>query len=128
MLETSAQPPEPRPALSITNRFAAVCKHAVRWIPPKARLAVLCGSLVLAVLAVYTSLSSGPATLNLVCRHNLQSADLSVSVDGKVIYSDQISDGAKKRFGIFGKRVGKTFSKSLVVASGEHAVQVHLTS
>jgi hypothetical protein len=129
MDETPIQRTTPEQNHGIAGRVTAICRHAVQWIPAKARIAVLSGASVLAVLALYTSLSSGgTATLNLVFRHSLQGADVSVTVDGKVSYTDQISEPAKKRFGIFGKRVERTFSKSLVVASGEHVVQIHLTS
>jgi hypothetical protein len=67
------------------------------------------------------------ATLNLICRHDLRSADISVSIDGRTTYTDHISASPKKLFAILGKR-GETFSKSLTVPSGEHVVQVHLSS
>ena len=128
MPENPLQISEPGRSLTVAGRVRATCKRAVQWIPPKARLAVLAGSLVLIGLAVYTSLSSGSATLNLVCRHNLGAADLSVYIDGKLSYKGQISGSAKKRFGIFEKRVKGAFSKSLAVPYGEHIVQVHLRS
>jgi hypothetical protein len=125
--ETPTQTPEPPRALGLAGRTTATCNRVVKLIPPKARLAVLTGSLVLVGLAVYTSLSGGSATLNLICRHDLRSADISVSIDSKPTYTDHISTSPRKLFGIFGKR-GVTFSKSLAVPSGEHVVQVHLSS
>lgn len=127
MIGTSTQIPEPSPTPTVAGRVAAFCKGAVNRIPPKARLATLIGSLVLAALAVYTLLSGGTATLVLKCRHDLRSADLSVSVDGSVTYTDHISTDSKKRFGFFTQKV-ETFSKSLTVPSGEHILQVHLSS
>ena len=112
----------------MAGRVAATYKLVSQWIPAKARLAVLAGSLVLFGLVVYTFLSSGSATLNLVCRHNLARADLSVFIDGKLSYEDEISGSPLKQFGVFGKRVEGTFSKSLAIASGDHTVQVHLRS
>ena len=78
-------------------------------------------------MAVYTSLLGGSATLNLICRHDLRSADISVSIDGRTTYTDHISASPKKLFAILGKRE-ETFSKSLTVPPGEHVVQVHLSS
>jgi hypothetical protein len=127
MPETPTQRPEAPRASVPAGPIAAACRRVVQLIPPKARLAVLAGSLVLVGLAVYTSLSGGSATLNLICRHDLRSADISVSIDGRTTYTDHISANPKKLFGIFGKR-GETFSKSLTVPSGEHVVQVHLIS
>jgi hypothetical protein len=85
-------------------------------------LAVLIG------LVVYTSLPTGSATLNLICRHNLRNADLSVSIDGKLVLANEISGSSLKRFGVFGKRLEGTFSKSLSVPPGVHVIDVHLTS
>jgi hypothetical protein len=128
MLETPAQSPEPGRAVGVAERALAAYNRMVHWIPPKARLAVLAGSVVLTGLALYTILSSGSATLNVICRHSLRSADLAVSIDGKLSYTDQFSGSSIRRFGFVGKRVDKTFSKSLAVPSGEHVVQVHLSS
>jgi hypothetical protein len=103
-------------------------RNCIRSILPKARLPIFAGLPVLVGLALYTSLSTGSATLNLVCRHNLRSADLSVSMDGKLILTDELSGSSLKRFGVFGKRLEGTFSKSLSVPSGVHVIDVHLTS
>src|ERR1700730_4925184 len=127
MTGTPIQVSEPDHNPTVAVHAAGVCKRAVQGIPPKARLAVLVGSLALVGLAAYTSLSGGSATLNLICHHNLRSADISVSVDGRTTYTDHISASSKKILGIFGKR-GETFSKSLTVPSGEHVVEVHLSS
>ena len=127
MPETPTQKPEPPRASRPAGGITAIWNRVVRLIPTKARLAVLTGSLVSFGLAVYTSLSGGSATLNLICRHDLRNADISVSIDGRTTYTDHISASPKKILGIFGKR-GETFSKSLTVPSGEHVVEVHLSS
>src|SRR5260370_41136778 len=105
-------------SVSFGRRVAAICNEIIQRIPPKARLPVLAGAVVLITLAAYTSLSSGPAVLNVVCRHNFRSAELSVFIDGKLSYTDQISGTEKKRFGvgILGKQVEGTVSKSLPVS------------
>ena len=113
------------------RRVRALCTQALHRIPRVARVAALIGAVILvllAVLGVHTYLAGGSAVLNLVCRHNLRAADLAVYIDGKLSYTEQLSGSAKKRFGIVGPRVAKTFSKSLVVPSGEHVVNVHLKS
>ncbi len=128
MAETPAQASKPGRSPTVADRAAATWKRAVERIPPKARLSALVGFLVLIALAVYISLTRGSATLHLVCRHNLRTAELSVSVDGRLRYTEQISGSAKKHFGIFAKRVEGTFSESLGVPSGNHVVEVHLRS
>ena len=99
----------------------------VHFIPPKARLAVLCGTLVLFSLAAYNALAGGPATLNLVCHHDLRNAEIRVSMDGTSIYADHVGSSPKKFFGVIGKKAS-IFSKSLTVPAGDHTVQVHLVS
>ena len=127
MNETPTPKPKPSRASATAGPIIATFNRVVQLIPPKARLAVLTGLLVLVGLAVYTSLLAGSATLNLICRHDLRSADISVSIDGRTTYTDHISASPKKLFTILGKR-DETFSKSLTVPPGEHVVQVHLSS
>ena len=127
MNETPTPKPTPPHVSATAGPIIATFNRVVQLIPPKARLAVLTGLLVLVGLAVYTSLLGGSATLNLICRHDLHSADISVSVDGRTTYTDHISASPKKLFAILGKR-DETFSKSLTVPPGEHVVQVHLSS
>lgn len=110
------------------GRLAAAWKISLQRIPRKVRLAVLTASVVLFGLALYTFLFSSSATLNLVCHHNLRSAELSVFIDGKLADVEQISGAAKKRFGIFDTRIEGSFSKSLAVAAGHHVVRLRLRS
>jgi hypothetical protein len=126
MPETPIQEPKPSHASILLDSAKASFNRIVRLIPSKARVGLLTGSIVLISLAVYTSLT-GSATLNVICRHALRSADISVSIDGKTIYSDHISASPKKFYEILGKR-SETFSKSLTVPSGNRLVEVHLTS
>lgn len=126
MPESPIQKPKPSHASILLDSAKASFSRVVRMIPPKARAALLTGSIVLISMAVYTSLT-GPATLNLICRHALRSADISVSIDGKTIYADHISASPKKFYEILGKR-SETFSKSLTVPSGNRVVEVHLSS
>jgi hypothetical protein len=126
MPETLIQKPKPSHASILLDSAKASFNRVVRLIPPKGRAALLTGLIVLIGLAVYTSLT-GSATLNLICRHALRSADISVSIDGKMIYADHISASPKKFYEILGKR-SETFSKSLTVPSGNRVVEVHLSS
>src|SRR5215469_822340 len=127
MSETLSEKPAPPHASGLADSAKAAWNRVIRIVPTKARLGLLTGSVVLVVLAIYTSLSGGSATLNLICRHDLRSADISVSIDGKTIYTDHISASPKKFYDILVKR-SETFSKSLTVPSVEHVVQVHLSS
>jgi len=126
MPDTPIQGLRPSHASILLDSAKASFNRVVRLIPPKGRAALITGSIVLISLALYTSLT-GSATLNLICRHPLRSADISVSIDGKTIYSDHISASPKKFYEILGKR-SETFSKSLTVPSGNRVVEVHLSS
>lgn len=108
-------------------RTSGIWNGWFHFIPPKSRFAVLSGLLVLVALAAYNVFSGGSATLNLVVRHDLRSADIQVFMDGKSIYVDRVVSSPKKFFGVIGKK-GSSFSKSLAVPAGSHIVQVHLAS
>ena len=118
---TSAPIPEPQKPASV-----GLLQRVFRHIPRKVWFAIVAGLLALVGLVFLTS--SGSATLNVICRHSLRSAALTVFIDGKVAFTQQIAGSVKKRFGVLDKRVEGSFSKSLKVPSGEHVVQVHLSS
>ena len=120
--------PEPQLHSTAVGRVADALRRALTWIPPKARLALFFGLLVPVPLAVYSYLSNGPGDLNLICRHNFQSAELRVSVDGKLVFSDQSSGTVKKRFGFLDKKMEGTLSKALAIPLGKHTVRVSLKS
>ena len=127
MTETPAQESSRRDSPAHSSGVLAVCRRALQWVPANARLAVLTGSLVLAVMIAYVAWPGRASTLQIVCRHNFRAADLSVRVDGDLTFSEHLSGAAKKRFGVFAQVEGN-FSKSLALASGEHLVEVQLKS
>jgi len=128
MSETPAAIPRPEPHTAGAGRVAGALRRALQWIPSKARMAVCFGLLVLIPLAIYSYLSTGQGDLNLVCHHNLQSAELTVSVDGELAFSDQISGTVKKRFGFLDKKVEGTLSRALSIPLGKHMVRVNVKS
>jgi hypothetical protein len=77
---------------------------------------------------VYIYLSVQPGALNVICRHNFQSADISVSVDGRPVFTEQVSGTVKKRFGILDRKTEGNFSKTLNIPEGEHVVSVRVNS
>lgn len=68
-----------------------------------------------------------PAHLNLDVRHTFRSVDLSVSIDGARVLDTKL-DGSGKRFGMFGKRAEKGFTKSLNLSPGVRVVRVRVRS
>jgi hypothetical protein len=110
------------------ERWRACVAEAWKRLPRRLRLVVLAASSVLCAVVVYASFFSSSSTLNVVCRHSLRSAELSVLVDGKLAHSEQISGSARKRFGLFDTRIEGSYSKSLAIPPGHHTVQVRLRS
>src|SRR5690348_3309605 len=100
----------------------------IRKIPAKARMAVGFGSLTLFGLVVYVYLTGGSGNLTVVCKETFRSAQLSVYIDDKLSFSDEISGTPKKRFGILDEKMEGSLSKVLSLPLGEHVVRAHLTS
>jgi hypothetical protein len=112
----------------VAGRVIETLQRALQWIPSKARFATCLGLLVLIALGIYSYVSRGSSALNLVFRHNLQSADLSVFIDGEQVFADRVSGSVKRRFGFLDKKVEGTLSKVLAVQPGRHNVKVELKS
>ncbi len=70
---------------------------------------------------------SRPAHLNLDFRHKFRSVDLTVSVDGKRVLDTKL-EGAGKKFGVFGGRGERSFTRTLDLAPGSRVVRLHVRS
>jgi hypothetical protein len=68
-----------------------------------------------------------PAHLNLDVRHAFRTVDLSITVDGKRALDTTLT-GSGKRFGVFGRRAERGFTKTLDVQPGVRIVRVRLRS
>ena len=68
-----------------------------------------------------------PAHLNLDVRHSFGSVDFSVTVDGKPTLQTKL-DGSGKRFGVFGKRSERGYTKTFELTPGVHLVRVRVSS
>jgi hypothetical protein len=68
-----------------------------------------------------------PAHLNLDVRHAFRSVDLSLTVDGKRALHTTLT-GSGKRFGVFGKRAERGFTKTLDLPPGVRIVGIRLRS
>jgi hypothetical protein len=99
----------------------------VQRLPRWANISGLAAAILLAMIGVYVYLGSGTAKLRIVCSHSFRTAELSVVVDGDVVYEGNIS-GGRKRFGLFQKSSSGAFSKAVRVPPGKHAVQVHMAA
>jgi hypothetical protein len=117
--DSNSQPPD--------SRLVAFAR-GWRLVPSNVRALVLGVALLVAGLAAYAFSPVRTSHLNVVVRHNLEGAELSVLVDGEPSFSSTIPGSRAKRFGLFGKRADRTFSKSLVLGAGAHTVQVRVQS
>lgn len=70
---------------------------------------------------------SRPAHLNLDVRHSFGNLALSVVVDDKRVVETQL-EGSRKRFGAFGKRSEKGFTKTIDLEPGIRVVRVRVRS
>jgi len=99
---------------------------AVTRLSPRSRLALslgLVGAVLLGV-AAYVFLPS--ATLQLVCRHDLRSATLTVSIDGEVVHTDTVTGVVRRWLGGVLEKTEGIYSRSLPVSAGRHVVTVRL--
>jgi hypothetical protein len=78
-------------------------------------------------LVVLSSSFSRSAKLNISCQHSFPSAEVSVSLDGNLLYRGEVS-GTRKRFGFFGSSKGHGLAKSVEVPAGRHTIQVRLNA
>jgi hypothetical protein len=67
----------------------------------------------------------GPATLKVVCRHDLRSVDLTVLIDDDVVLNETLTGSVKKWLGVV-EKAGGTYSQAIPVSSGKHVVEVRL--
>jgi hypothetical protein len=100
-------------------------RSALKRVPKWAYLAGISLMLIIAIFTVYAFLTAEPARLRIAFQHNFHAADISVVVDGTVVYSDTVGGGSKRRFGILDK-TSASLARTVGVPTGTHSVQVHV--
>lgn len=113
---------EAKPTPSASVAVWAKLKRLPRW----SYLALVSVALITTIFYVYHASTAQTAKLRILYQPSFRSASLSVVVDGTSVYSGTVSGIGKKRFGLFDKNSG--LSKTVGVAPGTHAVQVHLSA
>jgi hypothetical protein len=105
---------------------APVRLPSTAWrLSPRAALALAFGFLAAVLLGISGFVFLPSATLQLVCRHDFRSADITVSIDGEVVHTDTLTGAVRKWFGVLKKTEG-TYARTLPVSAGRHVVTVHL--
>lgn len=111
------------------SRWSAL-QSRFRKMPVWTRYGVITLLLIAAIFAVYAAVPAEQAHLQIICQHSFRSAQLSVLVDGSVVYGNNVNAASKKRLGILPK--GQTgpdiFSKVIDVPTGKHVVQVRISA
>jgi hypothetical protein len=112
-------------ALAETERVQARVSNPVRNPRRKTRLALSLGLLAAVLLGTSLLLFSPPASMRIICRHDFRSAEIAVSIDGKVVHTEAVTGSVKKWLGVLPK-MGGTYTRTLPVPSGKHVVEVRL--
>jgi hypothetical protein len=127
--ETSVGPSDPRPPTTLlaesTARIRTGVQAVVRPLSARARLAVSLGVLASVLLGIALVLFLPSATLNVVCRHDFRSVELTVAVDGDVVLTETLTGSVKKWLGVV-EKAGGTYTRAIPVASGKHVIQVRM--
>jgi hypothetical protein len=123
-----------QPSVSAGDAAAPTRWHALRVhfrkMPGWTRYGAITILLIAAIFAVYAAVPAEQARLQIICQHSFRSAQLSVLLDGSVVYSSNVNAASKKRLGILPKGQSGTeiFSKVIDVPTGKHVVQVRMSA
>jgi hypothetical protein len=127
--ETSVGPSDPLPKATLlaesTARIRTGVQAVVRPLSARARLAVSLGVLASVLLGIAVVLFLPSATLNVVCRHDFRSVELTVAVDGDVVLTETLTGSVKKWLGVV-ERTGGSYTRAVSVGSGKHVIQVRM--
>jgi hypothetical protein len=101
-----------------------------RKMPLWTRYGAITILLIAIIFAVYAAMPAEQAHLQIICQHSFRSAQLSVLVDGSIVYSNNVNVASKKRLGILpkGQYGPEIFSKLIDVPTGKHVVQVRISA
>ena len=113
----------------VPSRWSAL-RTTFRKMPLWTRYGAITLLLIAAIFAVYVAVPAEQAHLQIICQHSFRSAQLSVLVDGSVVYTNNVNAASKKRLGILpkGQSGPEIFSKLIDVPTGRHVVQVHISA
>lgn len=119
----------PAPDAATPTRWYAL-RARFRKMPSWTRYGAVTLLLIAAIFAVYAAVPAEQARLQIICQHSFRSAQLSVLVDGSVVYSGNVNAASKKRLAILPRSQSgpDIFSKVIDVPTGKHVVQVHINA
>ncbi len=120
--EASLAPVVPGNWLKRAKQF---CQPATSLLGARLRWILLAVGVLAVALVVHST--SRSAKLRVTGHHGFRNLGVTVSVDRKPAFTDQVAGTAKKRLGLLSKVEG-SFSKTLSLEPGDHVVQVRLVS
>jgi hypothetical protein len=96
-------------------------------VPVKARVVLGLFLVAALLMALYTAFTAKDASLHLRVQHGFHNAQVSVWVDGDLVYSGKVTGSVKKRFGLIPTdSVQGSLSQIILVRSGQHNVRVRI--
>jgi hypothetical protein len=115
---------------AVAPSSSGILRARIRKMPVWTRYGAITALLIAAIFTVYALVPSETARLQIICEHSFHSAQLSVLLDGSVIYNSNVNVASKKRLGILpkGQTGPEIFSKVIDVPTGKHVVQVRISA
>ena len=109
---------------------SGILRARIRKMPVWTRYGAITVLLIVAIFAVYAAMPAEQAHLQIICQNSFRSAQLSVLVDGSIVYSTNVNVASRKRLGILpkGQSGPEIFSKLIDVPTGKHVVQVRISA
>ncbi len=117
-----AAPVPPAPKSAISGMLTIARDYARANLTR--RKALIGAGLVIGLISLPFIYRPGSARLNVVCQHGFRRAEMSVRVDDSEVFRGTLTGTSRKRFGILDSGVSGSFSHTLPVPAGRHAVQV----
>jgi hypothetical protein len=132
--ESLSGPPEPareirRFDFQALARFCNLLCRRFSSVSRSRRYAVASVVLLLAMLGAYELFFSDSAQLRIICQHSFRSAQLTVTVNGKVVCETTLAGSSRKRFGLLpGSSAAGTYSTVVNVPAGKDLVEVRVSA
>lgn len=102
-------------------------KGLILRVPLKARIILGLFFIAAIFMAIYTAVTTKDAVLHLKVQHGFHNAQVSLWVDGDLVYSGAISGAEKKKFGFLpSDAVQGSLSQMIPVHSGQHTIRVRV--
>ena len=110
-------------------RFCNLLRRRFSNLSQSRRYAGISILLLAAMLGSYELFSSDSTQLHIVCQHSFRSAQLTVTVNGKVVCETALAGSSRKRFGLLpGSSSGGTFSTLANAPAGKDLVEVRVSA